>query len=161
VPGAQNYMAVAEEFPRWSEDTAQRYMATTTAFGDQIPHRAVFQIDAGALYYLARPSIPEPIRIEMIERAGSQILKGFRISLGKRCIFLLANPSPTRYGKRQFGGPKARPDFFRNSGRRVFFALLQHSEPQEHGSRTPPSTTDRPPTAQHTDHTQTTLSPML
>jgi hypothetical protein len=57
-----------EEF-HWGEDTARKYMLVAERFSDQIPTGSGFQIDAGALYHLARRSVPEPIRIQMIERA--------------------------------------------------------------------------------------------
>ena len=49
-------------------DSAQRFMNVAKSFGGEIPHSAVFALNANVLYALSAPSTPESVRTEIIER---------------------------------------------------------------------------------------------
>jgi vacuolar-type H+-ATPase subunit I/STV1 len=51
-----------------SQDSAQRFMNVAKSFGGEIPHSAVFALNANVLYALSAPSTPENVRTEIIER---------------------------------------------------------------------------------------------
>jgi hypothetical protein len=61
----------------WSERGAQNYIAVANAFSGKSATVADLPIDAGALYLLAGPTVPEPAREKAVERAeqGDRITK--------------------------------------------------------------------------------------
>jgi hypothetical protein len=66
---------LSQEF-KWSERTAFRYVAVAEAFG-KTDTVSVLEIDAGARYMLAGPTVPEPARETAIKKAerGDRITK--------------------------------------------------------------------------------------
>jgi len=55
----------------WSQSSAYRFMDVTRAFPNLGRHEGAELIDVSALYLLARPSTPEPVREAALERAAA------------------------------------------------------------------------------------------
>lgn len=64
----QNFSGWLRKEFGWSHSTAYNFITAAEAFGTY-PTIGQIDIDAGALYLLAGPSVPEPARTEAIERA--------------------------------------------------------------------------------------------
>lgn len=69
-------------FERWlkaefgmSQDSAQRFMNVAKTFGSEIPHSAVFDFSAKALYLLSAPSTPELVREQVLHDAENGIIR--------------------------------------------------------------------------------------
>lgn len=54
----------------WSDDTAERFRNVHKLAG-RIPQIAEYQVDVSALYLLAKPSTPEPVREAALEKAAA------------------------------------------------------------------------------------------
>lgn len=67
VLGHGNFLPWIESEFRWSERAARNFMQVAEAF--KSAKFADLAIDTSALYVLAAPSTPEPVRAQMIERA--------------------------------------------------------------------------------------------
>jgi hypothetical protein len=69
--GHGHYLPWLEAEFGWSERTAQRFVAVHECFGKSDTVADLEQIDVSALYLLAAPSTPEPVREEALEKAAA------------------------------------------------------------------------------------------
>jgi Protein of unknown function (DUF3102) len=69
--GHGHYLPWLEAEFGWGERTAQRFVAVHECFGKSDTVADLEQIDVSALYLLAAPSTPEPVREEALEKAAA------------------------------------------------------------------------------------------
>lgn len=66
--GHGSYMKWIETEFQWSQSYADKFVHVARTFGDKLP--SISNLGATALYALAAPSTPEPIREQVLERAA-------------------------------------------------------------------------------------------
>ena len=95
----------------WTDESARKFMRVAEYVG-QNPTLLEFQIDVSALYLLARPSTPEPVRDAAIERAatGERVSHGYVRDLVDETRERLRGAFSPPRAPRQRGSLDARPD---------------------------------------------------